>query len=200
MKQAKETARVQKRFTVEITEKDIERAKRNDSYICVVSQAIARCIPDATRIETDTQSIRFTRQGQRLVYLTPYAVQGYVIAFDAGDPIQPFSFQLRDPAKVQTRRPTARGRVAVAAYNRVKSHVRRKARASGRSLTDPEVVADMRDAATAAYAEAAAPNDHSERMHEPKGEGRVKSPPRVFRRKQRSYGHRLLRINQQEAG
>lgn len=187
----------QKRFNIEVTEKDIQKAKRNDSYVCVVSQAIARAIPDATSIETDTQAIRFTRNGQRYVYLTPYAVQGYVIAFDAGDEIKPFSFQLRDPAKVKGKRRTPTGLKAHAAATKARKAKRKQAKASGLSLDDPDVVDDVRDAATAAYAmeieKATGP------IVATSGEGR-KAPPRVFRRKQRSYGHRLLRINQESAG
>ena len=60
----------QKRFKVEVTEEDISKAQRNNSYKCVVAQAIARTIPDATRIEVDTQAIRFTRAetGERWLY------------------------------------------------------------------------------------------------------------------------------------
>jgi hypothetical protein len=184
------------RFNIEVTERDIEKAKRNDSYICIVSQAIARAIPDATRIETDTQTIRFSHAGERFVFLTPYAVQGYVIAFDAGDPIQPFTFQLRDPVRVKSQKLTAKGRAGRRAYAKAYYATARKARAKGDSLDNPEVQADMREAATTAYAEATRNMDGKSAdytSHRP-------APPKVFKRKHRSYGHRLLRINQQEAG
>ena len=101
------------RFTVKVTEKDIERAQRNDSYTCVVAQAIARTLPDATRIEVDTQTIRFTRNNARYVYLTPWAVYGYVVGFDAGDEIVPFTFQLRDPRRAARKVRTESGKQAL---------------------------------------------------------------------------------------
>jgi hypothetical protein len=187
--------RMATRFTVDVTEKDIARAKRNDSYICVVSQSVARARPAATNIETDTQTIRFSEHGKRFVYLTPYAVQGYVIAFDAGDPIQPFKFQLRNPIKVSQKRRTPKGASANAAATRARARVRQKARAAGLPLQDAAVVADVRQAAKAAYVEAAAQRPGPLSV----GEAGRHAPPRVFRRKQRSYGHRLLRINQVDA-
>ena len=189
-------AKNRRRFNIEVTQKDIERAHRNDSYICVVSQAIARAIPDATRIETDSQAIRLTRNGQRFVYLTPYAVSGYVIAFDAGDPIQPFSFQLRDPAKVRTVHRTQRGQRSDSAARSARWRARQKAIADGQSADDPKVKAETRAAAKAAYTAAASSGSGPMATAQ---RGR-KAPPRVFRRKQRSYGHRLLRINQQQPG
>lgn len=184
-----------RRFNIEVTEKDIAKAKRNDSYVCVVSQAIARAIPDATRIETDTQAIRFSRNGERLVYMTPYAVQGYVIAFDAGDEIHPFSFQLREPARVKKARRTAAGLAAVRAARAADQAVRKSA-PRGKAL--PEVHADARTAAKVAYAQARALHAQAKDREETTT-GARKAPPRVFKKKSRTYGHRLLRINQQAA-
>lgn len=184
------------RFTVEITESDIERAHKNDSYNCVVAQAVARTVPDATRIEVDTQSIRFTTQDERRIYMTPYAVQGYVIAFDAGDPIEPFSFQLRDPKRVARRVRTEAGRVVQRAQNKARRAVAKERLTKQTSPTPrPDVGSAEPDAvqAKAAYAEARAAHV-GEKLSEQKGHT---APPRVFKKKQRSYGHRLLRINQE---
>jgi hypothetical protein len=183
--------REQSRFRIDVTEKDIQRAKRNDSYVCVVSQAIARAIPDATRIDTDIQSIRFTRHGRRYVFLTPYAVQGYVVAFDAGEAIQPFSFQLRNPMKAQQKHLTDVGRTIARLRVRGRTQAKKKAIKAGKSLEAPETQAELRRAATAAYKEAAQAHPGPRSSTEP---GR--RTPRVFKRKTRNYGHRLLRINQ----
>ena len=181
------------RFNIDVSEADIAKAKRNDSYMCVVTQAIARAIPDATRIETDTQTIRFSRNGQRLMFLTPNAVTGYIIGFDAGDPIEPFAFQLRNPIQAAHKRMTEKGHEMNRARKAARQKVVKKARAAGIPLDAPEVEAEAREAAKAAYAAAAA--DRAEAQQSITTPGR-RMVPRVFKRKARAYGHRLLRINQ----
>lgn len=158
--------RTQTRFTISVSEEDIARAHQNDSYRCVVAQAIARSIPDATNIDVDTQTLRFTRRGERLWYLTPYAVQGYIIAFDAGDAIAPFDFMIQNPRRARRVAMTDEQREA----KRVADRERRK--------REPEhdVVAAAPAARTAT--------------------GKGRTPPRVFRTKRRMYGHRVLRVNQ----
>lgn len=195
MSEPKTKAHGQSRWNIEVTEKDIAKAKRNDSYVCVVSQAIARAIPDSTRIETDTQTIRFTRNGERYVFLTPYAVAGYVIAFDAGDPIRPFSFQLRNPIQAKRKRFTAVGQKLNRARTRARRAVHKKAKAAGLFPDAPEVQAEARQAAIQAYAEASQQHP-GEPLSNQTG---ARMPPKVFKRKERSYGHRLLRINQKAA-
>lgn len=172
------------RFSVQVTPRDIEKAHINDSYNCVVSQAIARSIPDATRIETDVQAIRFTRGDQRYVYLTPYAVQGYVVAFDAGEAIHPFTFQLRDPQLVKVKRRTPAGKAAGTAYDRVRRPPDGKKKSTESDAGDPK----------AAYAEARRQYSHAPQSVT-KGEGRSAAPPRVHKKKTRTYGHRDLRVN-----
>jgi len=188
---------VRTRFNVEVTEADIERAHKNDSYNCVVAQAVARTVPDATRIEVDSQTIRFTTQNERRVYMTPYAVQGYVIAFDAGDHIEPFSFQLRDPKRIKRVLNTEAGKAVRRATERARRGAKKSATAIAK--TENDVITGMEDpkqAATAAYAEAKRDHAKGETLRKVDG-GDRKAPPRVFKKKQRSYGHRLLRINQQ---
>ena len=191
------------RINIEVTPADIEQAHIGDSYKCVVAQAVARTVPSATRIEVDVQTIRFTRDGERLSYLTPYAVAGYVVAFDAGDEITPFQFQLRNPIKSRTVVKTAAGREIARKENRART-ARKRARdaeairptakvksqaleqfieeAPGRAEAAEKEVADAR----AAYREAGIPLAHES--------GR--RIPTVHKTKKRSYGHRLLRVNQ----
>ena len=92
-----------KRHGIKVTEQDIAWGVKGNSSRCMVSRAIAQSIPDAMRIEVDTQTIRFTTPEGRFAFLTPFAVQQYVVAFDAGDPIKPFQFQLRNGMKLRQR-------------------------------------------------------------------------------------------------
>jgi hypothetical protein len=164
--------------SVEITETDIEKAKQNDSYKCVVAQAIARTFPDAHHIEVDTQTIRFT--------------EGYVVAFDAGEAIEPFTFQLRQPVPVRQKRRTKAGRLASRAGNRARRAAMKQPSESG---DDPSI------AARAAYRTAYAAEKESNPgpAMEPVDPSLRVSPPRVFKTKQRSYGMRVLRINREDA-
>jgi hypothetical protein len=86
-----------KTYKIEVTPLDIEKAIQNDSYQCMVAQAVRRTIPEATRIMVDMRTIRFSLEGCRLQYLTPTDVAQYVVDFDAGDAIEPFKFGLRKP-------------------------------------------------------------------------------------------------------
>jgi hypothetical protein len=209
-------AKRRSRINIDVSERDIERARRNDSYTCVVAQAIAHAVPDATHLEVDSQTIRFTRGGIRYLYLTPYAVQGYIVAFDAGDEIRPFSFQLRDPRKIRRHLRTEAGK----AIERARIRDKRRPKAAPAGTVNGEgksAVADTKASATAkkpaaagakkesvisgkagslaevkaAYADATkskkVPDDGTSR----------RAPPRVFKKKRRLYGYRLLRINRQ---
>jgi hypothetical protein len=173
------------RFTVKVTEEDIDRAIRSDSYNCVVAQAVARAIPNAHHIEVDTQLIRFTHgTGERYGYLTPYSVQGYVVAFDAGDPIRPFEFQLRNGMVIR-RRTDSKGAQPEAGCDICGQIMKRGGIGPHKRLKHGVTKTDGKK--PQARLEKAKP-------------GTVKAPPRVFktghRTKQRTYGHRVLRINQ----
>jgi hypothetical protein len=182
------------RWNIEVTERDIERAIQNNSMKCMVAQAIAREIPDATFIDVDTQTVRFTRDNERLVYLTPYSVRDYVIAFDAGDPIEPFRFQLRERGLLRAarKRTTPAGKAA----DRARSRAARDNRRAGASD------AEIKEAAAAAYDAARQANPGTGkttvRSSNPDAESPARpAPRRVFKTGKRAYGHRLLRINQQ---
>lgn len=100
------------RLKISVTQKDIDWGVRGDSGRCMVSRAIARELDTASRIETDTQTIRFSVPDARYAYLTPLTVQNYLAAFDAGDMIEPFSFTLRNPLRLKRQMLTAEGRAA----------------------------------------------------------------------------------------
>jgi len=182
------------RIRIEVTEQDIERAHRSNSYHCVVAQAVARTVKDARSIDVDIQTIRFTRDGGRWIFLTPYAVQGYIVAFDAGDPIEPFTFELRNPMRGRRRKLTDDGRAAARAYNRALYHAKKEgvetARAGDPETEGPHAVA------RAAYASA---KPVGSPQHTELNPGAPRNAPMMFKLKRRAYGHRVLRINQTKA-
>jgi len=158
---------------VKVTEHDIAWAVRDDSSRCMVARALAREVVDASRIEVDTQTIRFSTSKGRYAYLTPLTVQRYVASFDAGEPIDPFEFTIRNPMQLKRRLLSPEER-------------------------DVERVRQLTEATTAPSTKTPV----SRTGPGPKGgqrpyskEGRL-SPPRVFKTRKRTYGARVLRINQ----
>src|SRR5262245_25461907 len=97
-------AKHRSRYSIQVTETDIDKARVGDSFKCVVAQAIARQIPNAHHIEVDVQTIRWSDENGRHVFLTPYSAAGYVVAFDAGDDLHPFSFHLHSPHEAMQKR------------------------------------------------------------------------------------------------
>ena len=180
----------QTRFKIEVTERDIERAHRSDSYKCVVAQAVARTIPDAVRVEVDLQTIRFTRvtTGERLLYLTPNIAAGYVVAFDAGDEIHPFEFRIGKPVKTVRRVKTEAGK-------QKEREATRKARARKAAGESVPAVA-MTPGADPALIAAAVKEEYEAAQHTitVKG-GEVPPKPRTYKTGKRTYGGRILRVN-----
>jgi hypothetical protein len=206
-------AQPRKRFTIEVTEADIEEAKIGDSYRCVLAHAIARQVPNAKRIEVDLQTVRWTDEQGRRVFLTPYVAAGYIVAFDAGEELHPFSVRLGNPVeamqrKAKTRaareikqkdskvqRERARQRKAETVLADPKASEDDKTEAAARAATAPkkikEAEADLKDA-RALYrtlGQALAPQRVSEATRT--------APPKVIKTKKREYGNRVLRVNQE---
>lgn len=127
-------------------------------------------------------------------------MQGYVVAFDAGDDIQPFTFQLREPVKVRSYKRTSLGKKVADKVWKARKRIQDKAKSSGLPLNDPAVKAEINETSKTIYNEIV---DEAKAAGEPAAQfavspGRV-APKRVFKRRERTYGHRLLRINQKEA-
>lgn len=156
---------------VKVTEHDIAWAVRDDSSRCMVARALAREVVDASRIEVDTQTIRFSTHKGRYAYLTPLTVQRYVASFDAGDPVQPFEFTIRNPMQIRRRLLSPEERDMERVEHLTESP----------SATKPP----LRRTAVAAK--------DKPRTFENVGH---RGPPRVFKTKKRTYGARVLRINQ----
>jgi hypothetical protein len=64
----------------------VDRAIPKDSSHCVWADLIKECVPWATFISVDIQTIRITDRDRQLryVYLTPRAIQEGIVDFDAG--------------------------------------------------------------------------------------------------------------------
>lgn len=93
------------KLEVVITEKDCADGVRNNERLCVVSTAIARLQPEANRIETNVNTIRFSLKDgaktYRLAYPTPPVVRDYIRAFDDGAEAKPMEFVLDNPQVVE---------------------------------------------------------------------------------------------------
>jgi hypothetical protein len=206
-------------ISIRVTQADIDKAIVKNSSHCVVATAIARSIPDANRIVVDVQAIRFSTRtkAQRHTYLTPPVVAGYVVAFDAGDPIHPFRFTLRSDQHMLTR--TDKGPATTAgketdrtrqAVSRAQRSVKRAEAKVSQLRTQKAPAVQISRAETAVTAKRAVVAEREEaresvlaayegqRRSEPKDKSLPPPIPKVFKRKERSYGIRLLRINQQQ--
>ena len=94
------------KYEVEITARDCADGVRNNEHLCVVSTAIGRLQPNANRIESNVNTIRFSLTDDdgkmyRLVYPTPPVVQDYIRYFDAGKNAKPMRFTLDKPQIVE---------------------------------------------------------------------------------------------------
>lgn len=168
-----------KRIRIEVTPRDIEHGIRGDSSRCMIAVAIARAVPNASRIEVDTQTVRFTDgEGSRWAYITPPIASQYVVDFDAGDPIDPFAFTLDRDRAVKVRR-----RVLTSAADKATMAARKKVKRTKTQggLPSPELIE------VASTSIPYAVDDPSARP----------GPRRVFKTKRRSYGHRQLRVNRE---
>lgn len=70
--------------------------KRNSSH-CMIAEALQAAIPAARFVSVDLATIRFTDEaaGWRYIYLTPRPAQAALLAFDQGEPIEPFRVAIR---------------------------------------------------------------------------------------------------------
>jgi hypothetical protein len=202
------------RFNFQVTEKDIEKAHVGDSYQCVVAQAVARQLPNAHHIDVDLQTIRWSDEDGRHVFLTPYEVAGYIVAFDAGEELHPFNFHLRNAVPAMQKKAKTRGAKAVKASRSKVSNEQRRQKDAEAVLADPSSPPEKVAAAYEVIAQAPGRLEQAKANHEDvkaayKASGEVMSEqrvsettrraaPRVFKTKSRAYGQRILRVNQAE--
>lgn len=204
-------------YKIDVIDEDFELGEMRNSNRCAVKRAVARSIPGATRVEVDLQTIRFSLDGERHVFLTPWQVAEYVIAFDAGDDenLQPFSFRLRPSnevgSKVRRQEFTEEGKKVDSARNRVRKAKARKAKAI-ETLASPATTATERaradevletvDQTIAAYeeqyAEARETAAASGKPRTRRVDTNLPKAPRKSKTRTRRYGMRELRVNQGE--
>ncbi len=84
-----------KRTEIVVTQSLIENAERRDSSHCMIAEALKEAVPNTKFVSVDLQSIRYTADGWRYLYLTPRKAQEALIAFDSGSHTEPFTFELR---------------------------------------------------------------------------------------------------------
>lgn len=160
---------IKKHWRMEVTEEDIKRARIGDSYNCVVTRTVARNIPECTHIEADIQTVRFSVGEWRYVYLTPRAVQEYIVDFDDEIAPAPFKFTLSNPQIIPRR---LRGKKVDIGEARRK--IEKATGRKNRSKTPPRAQMKKQELKSGKAA----------RLHN--------------RSKKRTYGMRELRINRKE--
>lgn len=203
-----------KRYSFDVTKQDIADAQNGDSFNCMVADTIKRQQPGASRVEVDLQTIRWSDKDGRHVFLTPYEVAGYIVAFDAGEEIHPFSFQLRNAVQALQRKAlTPAAKAAHKADSKLHT-ARTKLRKAERVMAAPEsspaevALAEERIVeAEEAIEEARVEREEAVAMGKAAGEKTSKervstatrmASPRVVKTKNRLYGARQLRVNQQD--
>lgn len=94
---------------ITVTEPIIERACQRDSRHCMVAEAIQAEKPAWRNISVDLQTIRWTNPRTRTRYtaLTPEPVGRAIVAFDRGEPVEPFDVTLRPVHRVKTKKAKA---------------------------------------------------------------------------------------------
>lgn len=94
-------ARIMKspRVNVVVTPELIEEAVRGDSGHCMIAEAVKAAVPEARHVSVDLQTIRYSLPGvhARYTFLTPRIGQTALVRFDAGEEVEPFRMQLRNP-------------------------------------------------------------------------------------------------------
>ena len=86
-------------FLLDVTQNNIDAGVERNSNHCVVADALKEARPDLKYIAVDIQTIRATdvSKKERYVWITPRAIQQFIIDFDRGDRsrIKPFKARLR---------------------------------------------------------------------------------------------------------
>lgn len=103
-KEAEPTGRLRGRrgeWVIPVRADHIADAMQKDSSHCMTAEGIKEAIPNAKFVSVDLQSIRWTDpdKGLRYIFLTPRICQAGILAFDQGEPVEPFVLRMR-PAQV----------------------------------------------------------------------------------------------------
>jgi hypothetical protein len=206
-----------KSVDIPVTETHITNAKRDVTGRCMVAEAIKSSVVGVSHVQVDMQTIRFTRNGERETYFTPWDVGNAIVRFDGGDPIEPFNFRLlfRNRVIIQRSILETSSKPVEAARNRA---TRAKTRAAT-VAADPEASPVKRQRAQAKAKVAQADFEKLKAEHGPI-RTRVNRPvartetttergvrdriptvryPNLQRTGQRKFGQRIMRANQPDA-
>jgi hypothetical protein len=87
------------RVKLAVTDELIAEATKEDSSHCMIADAVRAALPYARGVSVDIQLIRFSdwQNRVRYAYLTPRLAQEALVKFDAGEKVEPFRCELRDP-------------------------------------------------------------------------------------------------------
>lgn len=97
-------------FKLYVTREIIERAQVKDSAHCMIAEAVKAARPEARFVSVDLQTIRFTEQDRRYVYLTPRVAQVALIRFDQGVKQEPWEVGLANGQSTEARVLTKSGK------------------------------------------------------------------------------------------
>jgi hypothetical protein len=83
---------------IQVTNDIIEAACQGNRRHCMIAEAIRNQIKGATTISVDLMTIRYSmpERGLRYIFHTPRTAQIALMNFDAGKPLEPFEFRLRN--------------------------------------------------------------------------------------------------------
>jgi hypothetical protein len=82
--------------TITITQEILDRACRANAHRCMIAEAIKEQVPQASRVNVDLRTIRWSdsKKGLRYVYMVPPIAADALIRFDKGASLRPFRFRL----------------------------------------------------------------------------------------------------------
>ena len=189
------------RTDVYVTQEDIDKARRNHSSRCVVATAIKRAVPAANHVKVDMQTIRWTTPNERVVYVTPGSVMDYIINFDAGDEIKPFTFRLLSEQKatipaVRRNQAAKKVQAAKARARTAETRKRKVAASPTASRAEKKVAAEKATASQKKLAQVKATEGPKASTTKRKGDATHYRIPVHAKTGDRYYGMNALRINQ----
>lgn len=96
----KEEAPIQA-ISVKVTQNIIDAAIKCNKNKCMVADAVHKKYPLATHIWVDTSRITFTVDGLRYYFIPPTSVKNFIMKYDKGESVKPFSFRTDFLARVK---------------------------------------------------------------------------------------------------
>jgi hypothetical protein len=87
--------RMSNTLKIHVTQEDIDNGIRDDALKCPIARAIKRVV--SSFLSVSGYDINFDDGFNFLRIPPPEKVTDFIIAFDAGDPVEPFDFELNLP-------------------------------------------------------------------------------------------------------